>query len=220
MTTVDITTVPLAPWDFGDLVMYEARIEKAIEFARQNFVQAGECLDQIRDRRLYRQTHDTFAAYVEDRFGITVNYAYRMISATKVAKVVLPIGNIKSEAVARELVGLSDEQVIEVYQAAVEIAPKPTAAVVKKVRQETIAPVAERRPLARNRSELISAYSSRVRRVRDAAMALRDLHQDALFHDQVAPLLRDTRTALGGYLTEVLVLMQDIAGDAYSAGDR
>jgi len=37
----------------------------------QGFYQASEAFAQVRDRRLYRSTHKTFAAYCQDMFGFS-----------------------------------------------------------------------------------------------------------------------------------------------------
>ena len=213
MSTVDITTIPMTPDEHKELVALEAVVEKGLA----TFIEVGNALAEINSRRLYRATHSTFAAYAEDVFGITANYAYRMISAAKVTKVVLPVGNIESEAVARQLVGLSDEQTVKVFQTAVEVMAQPTAAVVKKVRQE-IVPTGRPKTPPSNRSEVITAYLKQIRRVHEAALALRELHRNDLFMDHVAPFIRDTRTVLGSDLSEVLQLMADIVSDAYQGG--
>lgn len=41
--------------------------EAVIERGRRAFVEVGTALAQIRDSRLYRQSHDTFEAYCRER---------------------------------------------------------------------------------------------------------------------------------------------------------
>lgn len=60
------------------LVRLERTVDRAVEVAGKI---AGEALATIRDERLYRVTHTTFADYVEARFGIGKSTAYRMIEA-------------------------------------------------------------------------------------------------------------------------------------------
>lgn len=87
-TSVALATLP-------DL---EDRIERGLE----TFVDVGLALMEIRDRRLYRETHDRFEDYCRERWGFSRSYAHRVIEASEVAEM-LPIGN---EAQARELAPL------------------------------------------------------------------------------------------------------------------
>ena len=94
-------------------------LETIIETGLRTFVEVGEALLEIRDRRLYRESHKTFEDYCRERWGMSRIYAHRSIEAAKIAKILLPIGNISSESQARELVLLAreDEQAaIEVYR--------------------------------------------------------------------------------------------------------
>ena len=60
------------------LVRLERTVDRAVEVAGKI---AGEALATIRDEKLYRATHTTFADYVEARFGFSTSTAYRMIEA-------------------------------------------------------------------------------------------------------------------------------------------
>lgn len=60
------------------LVRLERTIERAVEVTGRI---AGDALATIRDQRLYRVTHTTFAAYVTERWGFSESTAYRMIEA-------------------------------------------------------------------------------------------------------------------------------------------
>ncbi|MEH1829705.1 MAG: hypothetical protein V7L22_30950 [Nostoc sp.] len=55
----------------------ERRVERA-------FLEAGQALMELRDRRLYRSTHQTFEEYCRDRFNYSRDAAYLKISATVV----------------------------------------------------------------------------------------------------------------------------------------
>nr|WP_242061213.1 hypothetical protein [Nostoc linckia] len=55
----------------------ERRVERA-------FLEAGQALMELRDRRLYRSTHRTFEEYCRERFGYSRDAAYLKISATAV----------------------------------------------------------------------------------------------------------------------------------------
>lgn len=84
--------------------------ERVIEGARKSFIDMGRSLAKIRNDRLYGEEFDTFAEYCETRWEISEAYANRVINAARVALQATPIGvEINSEAVARELVTLTDE---------------------------------------------------------------------------------------------------------------
>jgi hypothetical protein len=78
------------------------------------FIEVGTALAEIRDSRLYRRTHSSFTAYLQERWNMGRAHGYRMIEAAQ-AVAVSPMGDkITSERQARELTGLSPEQATEV----------------------------------------------------------------------------------------------------------
>jgi hypothetical protein len=58
---------------------------------QQAFFIAGKALKDLRDKKLYRETHSTFESYVRDRFDFTKRAAYYLIDAAEVVE------NLKSE---------------------------------------------------------------------------------------------------------------------------
>ena len=105
--------------------------EAVIERGLQTFVEVGTALATIRERRLYRATHDTFEAYCQERWCLGRSYAYRLMDASEVVEDLSPIGDIRptSEAVARPLTPLSAPQRQAAWQAAVAAAaPDPPTA--------------------------------------------------------------------------------------------
>lgn len=52
----------------------------------------GTALLEIRDSRLYRETHSTFENYCRDRWGMNRRYANRIIEAAVVVENLGPIG--------------------------------------------------------------------------------------------------------------------------------
>lgn len=100
------------------------------------FWATGKALQVIRDARLYRGTHPTFEAYVEDVWGMSRPQAYRLIQAWPVAEAVSPIGDTAiTESQVRELVPLASEHgpgaAATVYAVITEAGQRPTAAVIK-----------------------------------------------------------------------------------------
>ncbi|MGO8683426.1 MAG: hypothetical protein ACLQUT_02430 [Thermoleophilia bacterium] len=94
-----------------------ADLETIIERGQQTFVEVGNALMEIRDQRLYRETHATFEAYCKERWGWSRISAYRHIEAAEVVQM-LPMGNTPdTERVARELIPLSPAERTEISAA-------------------------------------------------------------------------------------------------------
>jgi len=55
------------------------QLERIVEDGARQFVAVGEALREIRDRRLFKASHETFSAYVEERFGFTSRWANKLI---------------------------------------------------------------------------------------------------------------------------------------------
>lgn len=112
-------------------------LEGTIKTNLKAFYEVGNALAEIRDSRLYRETHKTFEDYCRDRWDIARRTAYQMIESYDVVENVrhgahkLPV----NERQARPLTKLEPEQQVEAWQQAVETAPdgKVTAKHVKKV---------------------------------------------------------------------------------------
>jgi hypothetical protein len=112
---------------------------------QQAFFIAGKALKQLRDKRLYRETHTTFESYVRDRFDFTKRTAYYLIDAHEV------VNNLKSEqfvhtntgtnilptkeSQCRPLAKLPPSRQREIWRDAVEQAngKVPSARVIKEV---------------------------------------------------------------------------------------
>lgn len=111
------------------------RLEKTIAQGLQTFVEVGEALAEIRDRKLFRIEHATFDDYLETKWKISRSRASRLIQAAEVVKL-LPTGNRPTtERQARPLGALPPEQRAEAWQEAVEASPggAPTAKAVAGV---------------------------------------------------------------------------------------
>ena len=121
-------------------------LESVIDAGMQTFVHVGNALLEIRDNRLYRNTHRTFEKYCRERWGVNSSRARQLIDAAEVVE------NLKSvtmvtllpavERQARPLTSLPPEQQPAVWQRAVETAPNGkitqahVQAVVDKHREE------------------------------------------------------------------------------------
>ena len=89
-----------------------AELEAVIERGLDTFVEVGTALAEIRDGRLYRETHATFEAYCRERWGWTRRVGYQYIEAAQVAgNVYLSTHTPPSLTQARQLATLApDEQ--------------------------------------------------------------------------------------------------------------
>lgn len=76
--------------------------EQALHGFRRSVIVAGKALEVISRGRLYRETHESFADYVAEVWGMQRAHAYRMIEGWRPADLVSPIGDV-NEGQAREL---------------------------------------------------------------------------------------------------------------------
>jgi hypothetical protein len=95
--------------------------EAALDNLRRAFIVAGKALQVIRDSRLYRGGYATFEDYVEQRWDIGRQHAYRLIAAWRLAERLSPIGDTLTESQVRELLPLAgrhgQDAAATVYQA-------------------------------------------------------------------------------------------------------
>lgn len=60
------------------------RLEKTIDKGMTSFLEVGNALMEIRDKRLYRDRHGTFEAYCQERWGLGRRQANNLIAAAEV----------------------------------------------------------------------------------------------------------------------------------------
>jgi hypothetical protein len=111
--------------------------EQAVAGLHRALAVAGKALATIQKARLYRESHPTFEAYVEDRWGMKRAHAYRLIDAWPVAAALSPIGdNPINEAQVRELLPAVKRHGLEagtaVYKALTEDSGRVTAARIRE----------------------------------------------------------------------------------------
>ena len=125
LTPIDLDTIPAPylPHDTHQLDDTErahlASCERAINSLQRALAVAGKALATINQARLYRETHATFADYVEDRWGMTRSHAYRLIDAWPIAAAVSPIGDT-NETQVRELLPAAKRHGVQVATAVFE----------------------------------------------------------------------------------------------------
>jgi hypothetical protein len=130
-----------------------AELERRIVIDFGAFYRVGTALAEINERRLYRESHNTFDAYCKDMWDMCKSRAYQLIDAAEVCEnlkmslstncgqtddviEMLPL----NEAQARELAKLAPEQQPLAWEAVINFNPekKPTARLVKKAVKEII----------------------------------------------------------------------------------
>ena len=124
-TKIAAAIEPISLAESRDLIRLESIVEKGLN----TFVEVGEALSEIRDKKLYRIEHPTFDAYLDKKWNLSRSRACRIIQAAETVKV-LPTGNKpQSERQARPLAALPPAQRAEVWEKAVAASPngQPTA---------------------------------------------------------------------------------------------
>lgn len=102
------------------------RLETIVASGLQTFVEVGEALAEIRDRKLYRIEHATFDDYLETKWRMSRSWACRQIQAAETVKL-LPTGNKPmTERQLRPLAKLPPGARAEAWNAAVEASPTGT----------------------------------------------------------------------------------------------
>lgn len=118
------------------------RCEGIIGAGLEEFRRVGEALAAVRDGRLYRAAHATFADYLRVRWDLSRSRAYQLITAAEVAAEVSTNGGQgpANERQARPLDDLPDAETRQqAWQAAVDTAggKQPTAAQVSEAVEKT-----------------------------------------------------------------------------------
>jgi hypothetical protein len=119
--------------------------ERIIERNLKAFMETGGALMTISDKRLYRATHSTFDSYCREKWNISRQYAYELMSAADIAEQVSGIPDIPTPAnpaQALALKSVAEPDRAEVWQEAVETAPegRMTAAHVQSVVEKRTEP--------------------------------------------------------------------------------
>jgi hypothetical protein len=114
------------------------RCEKVVDQNRAAFLKVGNALLAIREKKLYRETHGSFSAYVEERHDFKGAWASRLIQTAQVSENLSRTLDTSSPPclspdAAAALSKLPKDQQTDAYQDAMEEAPsgKPTIKAIK-----------------------------------------------------------------------------------------
>ena len=128
-----VTLEPLTHDEERERLHLERKVERA-------FYEAGMALMELRDRKLYRSSHNTFAEYCKDRFGFTKRSAYYLIDTVEIVDNLQksePLVHIMptSERQCRPLKSLNPSQQKEAWVKSVKLAKGkvPSSKIVKEV---------------------------------------------------------------------------------------
>lgn len=111
------------------------KCEATIEAGKKTFVEVGNALATIRDKKLYRDTHKTFEAYTKARWGYAKSHAYQLIESAGVASAMSAIADKNGDGKSDE-----DYKVIPANESQARILKEVPA----KERAEVLAEAAER----------------------------------------------------------------------------
>lgn len=98
------------------------RCEVVIKQGLNTFIEVGEALFIIRDKRLYRREFNTFENYCQEKWSMPRQHVNRMISGYKIVNHLEPMGSIlpESERQVRPLTSLEPEIQKEVWKEVVK----------------------------------------------------------------------------------------------------
>lgn len=98
------------------------RCELVIRQGLETFIEVGQALLIIRDRRLYRLESETFDDYCREKWGMAKRYANRLIAASETISNLGPIGPVfpQTETQARPLTSLPPEQQRQAWKEVVQ----------------------------------------------------------------------------------------------------
>ncbi len=113
-----------------------AELESEITEGLSWYERAGKALEEIRDSKLYRESHATFADYVAQKWDVTVRRAYQLMEASTAAENVKKITHLEipNESVARAFSNLPDKKTqVRVAKKLQKSEEKVTAQSVEKI---------------------------------------------------------------------------------------
>lgn len=115
-----------------------ARLCKVVDEGLTSFLAVGTALNEIKEKRLYRQSHETFDGFVKERWGMTGSRAYQLIDASKISKEVSTV--VEETGIEIEL--NSESQLRELNQIGTEALPSVLGKIAEKCKAENKKPSA------------------------------------------------------------------------------
>jgi hypothetical protein len=130
-------SLPLTADEYARLLKCEAIIGEGL----QTFIEVGNALLEVRDSKLYRQTHVTFEEYCAERCGISYRRAKQLMDAAQVVKNVNNCSDFPPthESQVRPLTRLEPQQQREVWEMVTQGDPNPPARKVEQAANAVLA---------------------------------------------------------------------------------
>lgn len=130
-SSLERNEVPVKDLSAQEMLRLE-QLEKVVVENFQTFVQVGQALAEIRERKLYRMKAMTFERYCKELFDIAKSRAHQLMDAAGVVENFHNCGSFSddnqllplNEAQVRPLAKLNPDQQVAVWKAALESAPK------------------------------------------------------------------------------------------------
>ena len=118
--SADDESTPITLAESGRLVELERTIKRGLE----TFLEVGEALAEIRDKKLYRIEYSTFEAYCRDKWKMSDRRARQLIDSVAIVESIGKSGTHVpvSEAQVRPLAKLEPKKRAEAFSLAVELA--------------------------------------------------------------------------------------------------
>lgn len=107
-------------------------MEAVIREGEKAFAAVGNAIIEIRDTKLWEDSHETFEAYCQDTFGWSGSRARQLASAATVQNALPPALKVPTEAAARKLVSVPPPARAAIVQKIVDAGKKITAAAISK----------------------------------------------------------------------------------------
>lgn len=179
------------------------RLEAVIAKGLETFLEVGSALLDIREKRLYRQSHSTFGDYCRERWSISKTHAHRLMDSVDVVNDLRksPRGDIQAlpqnEKVVRPLVNLTSEDRQTVWGESCHKANgHPTAEQVQQIVNETVPPERRQKRKRKSAAEKIAEQIGGMRIAYDGALVPDDCtDEDRRRHLQDLNKLRAERDA-------------------------
>lgn len=185
-----------------------AQLEAVIERGMNTFIEVGNALADIQERKLYRDEYGTFEDYCRTKWGFSRQRAYQLTAAAEAVTTMVDMGlpAPTSERQTRELIRIPEPERVDVWRETVErTGGQPTAAAVREtyaaradevVDAELVDEPARPEPPKQKRRPLPEAFTDAGRDLTRAAERLARLTEDDRFarnrettHHQVPELL-------------------------------
>jgi hypothetical protein len=170
--------------------------EDRIALGEKTFVDVGLALSEIREKRLYRETHNTFEDYCRQRWGWARQRANQLISAASVVEnLTTVVVKPDSERQARPLAALPPEKQSAVWEKATAKAKEEGRQVVARDVQEA---ADEERPRVRTLDEEMAEPITRDYSKEYRAQQKAEIATNRELTDQIITLIRKIKFGSAG----------------------